>query len=80
MGRRRPGKPSCGEGHKLAVYLQRSGSKRISTTALFNNRSKHSGRALQVGSFDRFGKLLHASEIGKRSVAKLLVPQLFWNM
>lgn len=38
--------------------------------ALFNNRAKHSGRALQVGSFDRFGKLLHASEIGKRSSCK----------
>lgn len=74
------GKQSCGEGHKLAVYVQRNGSKRVSMTALFDNRAKHSGRALQVGSFDRFGKPLHASAIGKRSVAKLSVSQLFWNM
>lgn len=55
-------------------------AREISVTALFDNRAKHSGRALQVGSFDRFGKLLQASAIGKRSVAKLSVPQLFWNM
>lgn len=39
-------------------------------SALFNNRAKHSGRALQVGSFDRFGKPLCASGIGKRSGCK----------
>lgn len=41
-------------------------------SALFNNRAKHSGipRALQVGSFDRFGKLLRASGIPKRSGCK----------
>lgn len=54
----------------LAVYAQRNWSERISTSTLFNNRAKHSGRALQVGSFDRFGKLLHANEIGKKSGCK----------